>query len=213
MDQNLKTLMDLKIEKTRNALIKNNMEAHIVENAEELNELISKLIKPETSVSVGGSQTLFETGIIDQLRKMPITFNDRYDQSLTAKEIDDVHRQAFLADYLITSSNAITEDGLLYNVDGKGNRVAALIFGPKHVIVVAGANKIVPDLEAAMKRVENIAAPANAIRLNKETPCTNFGHCAHCKSKDRICSHYVVTGRQGTPGRISVIIVKESLGY
>ena len=213
MDQNIQTLMNIKLEKTRNALIKNNMETHIVENKEELNEIMTHLIKEGSSVNVGGSQTLFEAGIIDLLRDMPIQFNDRYTPNLTVEELENLHRQSFMADYFITSSNAITEDGLLYNVDGKGNRVAALTFGPKHVIVIAGINKIVPNLDAAIERVKNTVAPANAIRLNKETPCTNFGHCADCKSKDRICSHFLVTGRQATSGRITIILVKESLGY
>lgn len=213
MDQNLKTLFDLKLEKTRNALIKNNMETHIVENTEELRILMNNLVKDKSSVSVGGSQTLFETGIIDDLRSRDIIFHDRYQEGLTKEQIQDVYRKAFSDDYYIMSSNAISEEGHLINVDGNGNRVAALTFGPKHVIVIAGYNKIVVNEKEARQRVQTIAAPANAIRLNKETPCTNFGQCDDCKSKDRICSHYVVTKRQSVAGRIIVILVKENLGY
>lgn len=213
MDQNVKTLYDLKLEKTRNALIRNNMETHIVEDEGALKQLVRHLIKPHSSVSVGGSQTLFETGIIEDLRSMDITFHDRYQEGLSQEEIEDVYRLAFSDDYYIMSSNAITEEGMLFNIDGKGNRVAALTFGPKHVIVVAGFNKIVANIDEALKRVHGIAAPANALRLNKETPCTNFGQCSDCKSRDRICSHYVTTKRQGEAGRIIVILVKQNLGY
>lgn len=213
MDQNYKTLLDIKIEKTKNALIKNKMEAYVVDSIEQLHELISSMIPNDSEVNVGGSQSLFETNILDLLRTMPIVFNDRYDEKIPANQMDDLHRKAFFADYFITSSNAVTEDGLLYNVDGNGNRVAALTFGPKNVIVVVGQNKIVKNIEAAISRVREIAAPANALRLSRDTPCSNFGSCTDCKSRDRICCHYVITGRQNVVGRIKVIIVKDNLGY
>lgn len=213
MDINVKTLMDLKIERTKNALLYNNMETIVVENKKELQNVIEQMILPKSKVSVGGSQTLFEAGIIDLLRQMDIQFNDRYDPNIKPEEMNDLHRLAFSADYLIMSSNAVTEDGLLYNVDGNGNRLAALIFGPKNVIVVVGYNKIVKDIDEAVQRVKSIAAPANALRLNKDTPCTNFGECRNCRSRDRICSHFVTTGYQSHKGRIKVIIVKEKLGY
>ena len=213
MDPNVKAVIHIRMERTRNALIKNSMECHIVENAKELRDLLSHLIKEGSHVSVGGSQTLFETGVIDLLREMDIHFNDRYDPNIKPGEMDDLHRLAFSADYLLTSSNAVTEDGLLYNVDARGNRLAPLIFGPKTVIVVVGYNKIVKDLNAAVERVRTLAAPANALRLNKETPCTNFGHCYDCKSKDSICSQYVVTSRQQQKDRVKVIIIKENYGY
>ena len=111
------------------------------------------------------------------------------------------------------SSNAITENGELYNVDGNGNRVAALVWGPKSVIVVAGYNKIVKDIDEAKTRVREIAAPSNAARLGCDTPCTKTGHCMDCSSSKRICATTVITGRQRVENRIKVILVGEELGY
>lgn len=122
-------------------------------------------------------------------------------------------REAFFADTYLTSTNALTEEGELYNVDGNGNRVAAMLFGPKQVIVVAGYNKIVADMEAACRRIEKIAAPANVVRLGLSAPCAQTGECMHCHSEGRICCDYVRMGMQRTPGRIKVIIVGEPLGY
>ena len=111
------------------------------------------------------------------------------------------------------STNAITLEGELVNIDGHGNRVAALIWGPKQVIILAGMNKVCPTVEDAYRRVKNIASPANAIRLNKKTPCAQTGACGDCYSPDCICSHTVVTRRCGTPGRIKIILIGGDLGY
>ena len=124
-----------------------------------------------------------------------------------------IFRQAFTCDTYLMSANAITENGELYNVDGNGNRVAALMFGPKSVIVIAGWNKIVPDLEAARQRVRQIAAPANTTRLNTQTPCKVLGSCQDCHSDSRICCDYTVLGQQRIKGRVKVILVGEELGY
>ena len=127
--------------------------------------------------------------------------------------MDEIFRKSFFSDTYLTSTNAITENGELYNVDGYGNRVAAMIYGPKSVIVVAGINKIVKDLDQAVERVKRIAAPANSIRLDKNTPCTKTGYCVDCKKDDRICCSYTVLGHQKQKNRIKVILVGESLGY
>ena len=122
-------------------------------------------------------------------------------------------REAFFCDTYLTGTNAVTEEGELYNVDGNGNRVSAMIFGPKSVIVVAGYNKIVPNLEAARKRVREVSAPANAVRLDTKTPCKIIGTCRDCHSDERMCCSYVTLGQQRIKGRIKVIIVGESLGF
>ena len=119
----------------------------------------------------------------------------------------------FFADCYLTSCNAVTEQGELYNVDGNANRVAAMTYGPKSVICVVGYNKIVPNLEAAVARVEQVAAPANAVRLHRKTPCTVTGRCEDCHSPDRICCTTVIHRQQRVPGRIKVILVGEELGY
>ena len=126
---------------------------------------------------------------------------------------DDVFKKAFTSDIFITSTNALTMDGCLYNIDGTGNRVAAMIFGPREVIVIAGLNKICQNEEEAIARIRHCSAPANAIRLNKKTPCTKTGHCMDCHSPDRICSSYVKLAYQKQVNRIKVIIVEENLGY
>lgn len=213
MDNHTNSLEQIQLERVKKALEKNNMEAYIVANKEEVTTLIRQLIPNHSSVSVGGSQTLFEMGIIDLLRTMDIEYQDRYVQGLSREEMTQIYRQAFLCDYYISSSNAITLNGELYNVDGTSNRVAALSFGPSNVILVVGKNKIVKDLEAAKTRVEMIAAPANCIRLNKDNPCVQIGQCANCTSDTRICCTYVIHKKQNIKNRIKVILVNEDYGY
>ena len=156
---------------------------------------------------------MFETGIIEHLRIGRYNFLDRYMDGLSRTQIEEIYRKSFFTDTYLTSTNAITEDGELYNVDGNGNRVAAMIYGPKSVIVVAGINKIVKNVDEAVERVRRVAAPANSIRLNKNTPCTKTGYCANCRTDDRICCTYTVFGQQREKNRIKVILVGESLGY
>lgn len=213
MDINTRKLLDIKLETAKEALIKNNMDVRILEDKEAVREEIVKIIEDGARVSVGGSQTLFECGVIDLLRGMDITFDDRYAPNLTAEEREEIYRKAFTCDYYLTSTNALTLNGELYNVDGTANRVAAMTYGPKHVIVVCGENKVVNNLEEAKVRVETIAAPANCMRLNKETPCTKTGHCVDCHSPARICATYVTHARQQKKDRMIILLVKENLGY
>lgn len=210
MDANLKSIIDIRINKTIENLKKNRMEAYYVKTSQEAVELIDQMCKQGESVSVGGSMTLFESGVIDHLRSGKYHFLDRYEQGV---DVHQVFRDTFSCDTFFTSSNAITENGELYNVDGTGNRVSAMIYGPKSVIVVAGYNKIVPDIEAAQQRVRYTAAPANATRLDRKTPCKTIGSCVNCRSEERICSHYVIQAHQMIKGRIKVILVGEELGY
>lgn len=213
MDNNVKFVLKKRVEKTIENLEKNNMSGYFVENEEEAIEKIKDIVKEGATVAVGGSMTLFETGIIDFLRSGKYNFLDRYEKGLSKDEIEDLFRKAFSADAFFTSSNAITENGELYNVDGTGNRVAAMLYGPDKVIVVAGINKIVKDLSEAVERNKQIAAPANTKRLNKNTPCAKTGHCMDCSSPDRICNEYVLIKRQREKGRIHVIIINKELGY
>ncbi|MDF9823666.1 hypothetical protein M2475_000013 [Breznakia sp. PF5-3] len=215
MDKNVRKIMDIKLERTKKALLKNNMNAEILDDERAVLEYLKTTIEEGTRVSVGGSQTLFECGIIEALRKMPITFEDRYEEGLSREAMLELFRHAFTCDYYISSSNAVSENGELYNVDGTGNRVAALTFGPKKVFLVVGENKIVKDLSEAIARIENIAAPMNSERLDKKTPCTVTGSCSSCMSEDRICTSYVATKKQqnSNKGRITVLLVKKSLGY
>lgn len=189
------------------------MQAFFVENREQAVAKVRELIAEGSTVACGGSMTLDETGITDQLRSGRYHFLDRDQPGLTLEQRQDICRGAFTADVYLCSSNAITEDGKLYNVDGNSNRVAAMLFGPKSVIVVAGINKLASDINEAVARVKNIAAPANCVRLNRNTPCIHTGHCINCQSEDRICSNYVVMAQQCHQDRIKVIIVGEELGY
>jgi len=209
------------IEKVLENLRKNRMEAYFVERREEVVPLIKTLIKEGDTVSLGGSMTLQETGIVDLLRSGKYDFLDRARAGITPEEVQRVYRDTFSADVFFCSANAITEQGELFNVDGNCNRIAAISFGPKSVIVVAGVNKIVPDLESAIRRLKTVAAPKNTKRLSCKTYCFEKGHCmgleggmtAGCASPDRICCTYMVCAHQRIPNRIKVILVNENLGY
>jgi L-lactate utilization protein LutB len=189
------------------------MNGYYVENISDLKALVKSMLKENDIVSVGGSRTLFEAGIIDILKSGSYQYLDRYQEGLSAAELQKLFRAVFFADVYVTSSNAVTEEGELYNVDGTGNRVAAMSFGPNKVIVIAGINKLVRDMDAAYQRNRQISAPANNNRLNKNTPCTIAGECKDCKSPGRICNMFVRTGFQSNKDRMHVIIVGESLGY
>ena len=164
-------------------------------------------------ISWGGSQTISEIGLISELTHLPYTLLDR-SVATTADETRDIYLKAFNADYYLMSANAITLDGELINIDGTGNRAAALIYGPKNVIVIAGMNKIVTDQASGMDRVRNFAAPPNAIRIgHDQTPCSKTGKCHDCLSEQCICCQTVITRFSRIPKRIKVILVGEPLGY
>ncbi len=212
MNTILKESLKKRAEKTIAALEKNNMKGYLVENAEEAKKLIAELVKDDKLMTAGGSMTLAESGIQEFLREnYKGIFIDR--DVTPAEEVPELMRKAFFADTYFASTNAVTENGELYNVDGNGNRVAAMIFGPKQVIIVAGLNKIVTDLDAARDRLETYASPANCIRLERKTPCAATGRCAHCKSPDRICCDYVVMAQQRVKDRIKVIFIADEYGY
>lgn len=213
MDNNVKWVNEQKITRTIEALKKNNMNGYLVNSKVELIEKIEELMGEGATVGCGGSMSLFEQGVIDHLRSGRYKFLDRYKEGLTGEDIGKIYRDSFFADGYFTSTNAITEAGELYNVDGNGNRVAAMMFGPNKVIVIAGVNKIVKDVEEAIDRNRQIAAPANAKRLNRETPCAKVGYCMDCKSPQRICRQYTLIKSQGNPDRIHVIFLNEEVGY
>lgn len=212
--------MNQTVDTVMNNLRKNNMAAHYVATKQEVVPLVESLLCDGDSVAVGGSVTLMETGVIDLLKGGRFTYLDRYAPGLTAEERQKVFIRSMDADAYFCSSNAITMQGELYNVDGNSNRIAAMAFGPKKVIVVASVNKIVADLPAAVKRVKTIAAPMNARRLNSDTYCNKVGHCLHpdgvatdgCNSSARICCSHLICGYQRVADRIHVILVGESCG-
>lgn len=213
MDNDVKWYLEKKIERTINNLRKRNMEGFFVKDTKGLKELLIELIDENSVVGVGDSMTLFETGVIDLLRKGNYTFLDKYREGITSEEKKQIYRQNFSANTFLCSTNALTEDGELYNIDGNGSRVAPMIYGPDQVILVTGINKIVRDIEEAEKRVRNYAAPIDAKRLNKNTPCTSLGYCVDCKSPNRICNDFTIIRGQFIKDRIKVIIVEKELGY
>ena len=212
--------MEKRIEQTIKALKNNNMEAFYFENSKDALEKIAGLISKEKKTAFGGSATVMQTGIYSFLKENGYGLYDRFAEGLSREEVEEIFRKSFYADYYITSTNAITENGCLFNVDGNGNRVAAMIFGPKEVFVVTGVNKIVKDVEEAKERVRKIAAPKNTKRLSCETYCNKEGVCVACGSEmgegcaspQRICADFVLMGRQRND-RIKVFIINEELGF
>lgn len=213
MDKNLQWVYERQIERTIKALENNNMNGYLVKSKEDLIKKIDELVEENSFVACGGSQTLFEAGVIEHLREGRFDFLDRYKEGLKPQDMKDIYRKSFFADAYFTSTNAITENGELYNVDGNGNRVAAMLYGPDKVIVICGVNKIVKDVDAAIKRNEQFSAPANAKRLDTKTPCKASGYCMDCKSSDRICCEYTLIKRQRSQGRIHVIFTDDNFGY
>lgn len=204
---------EMKINRTIEALKKNNMNGYYAKNRDEVIELIKDIVSEGSKVAVGGSETLSELGILEHLRSGRYDFLDRYKEGLTREEVTNIFKQSFLADAYLSSCNAITENGELYNVDGNGNRVAAMLYGPDKVIVICGINKIVKDVDEAIKRNREISAPMNAKRLNKKTPCTKVGYCMNCNSPERICNEYTLIKKQRSSERMHVIFLNENLGY
>ncbi len=211
------------LQKTAKALNKNNMQAFVVSTKEEALQKVKDLMPEFSSVSIGGSMTLKECGIADMLSNGRYEFLDR-SKAKTDEEKMDIYRKSFFCDTYLSSSNAITLNGELYNVDGNSNPVAAMLFGPKQLIVVAGYNKIVENIDQAVLRVKEKGAPPNCERLNIDTFCRKMGKCVSltkenpfmcdgCESDGRICCSYVVMAHQRIKNRVKVILVAEELGY
>ena len=171
-----------------------------------------ELIPKGSSIGWGGSMTLTETGLMDAIQNGDYKIINR-ELAKTPEEQRKVYGEICCSDYFLMSTNAITIDGELINIDGRGNRVSFLCYGPQNVLILTGINKIVTDIDAGLKRARDIAAPPNTVRLNRKTPCAITGKCENCYSPDCICSQFVVTRRSGVPNRIKVIIIGEELGY
>ena len=212
MDNNIKTSNKAKIETIIKKLATRNMTGYYAETCEDAVRIALELTPEGSYVSFGGSITISETGIRDALKAGNYDVRDSWDAASPADGLR-IRREALLSDVFFMSTNAITIDGELINVDGTGNRVAALIFGPKKVIVVAGANKKVRDEAEARARIKTAAAPPNNVRLGNETPCALTGKCVDCLNARTICNHTVITRRSGIADRIHVILVNEDLGY
>ncbi len=215
--------MDARIEKTMEALRRNRMEAEYAATPEEAAARVMELIPEGAKVGMGGSETVKALGLLE---KVPTKASVLYNPFRAPAEMaEEMHMLGKHADVFLMSSNAVIEDGRLYNVDGNSNRTSALLHGPKKVIVIAGINKLVPDLDSAVLRVKTICAPKNAIRKNVETYCLYKGHClsidqgrgcemgAGCTAPLRMCCNHVLSAWQRVPGRIHVILVGAELGF
>lgn len=213
MNEFVQEVMNKKVEKTMKALRKHQMNPYFVQTKAEAFELLKGMIPLGSTIGVGGSVTLAEIGMLDELKQGDYSFIETQAVGLTPQQRHERYRECFLADFYLSSSNAVTEDGFLYNVDGRSNRVAALLYGPNQVMIVVGVNKIVRDLDEAKMRNCEIAAPANAMRLKRQTPCAITGTCRDCQSPERICRNCVIMGPQQDSSRIHIIIVNESLGF
>ena len=186
-----------------------NMSGYYAQSREEALELALSLIPEDSTVTMGGGTSVHEIGLVKALKEGKYNFIDR-------DEFTDKRAAALLAydaDVFLASSNALTQDGILVNIDGNANRVSALAFGPKKVVLIVGMNKVCDDLDGAMKRARNVAAPINAQRFNGSTPCTKTGACMDCKSPDTICCQFLITRYSRHTGRIHVILVNDELGF
>ena len=203
---------ELNAKKVIENLEKRNIQGFFVKTKEDALKKSLELIPNKSSICWGGSQSILQIGLIDALYKGNYNLFDRA-KATCQEEIDYIYRKAFTSDFYLASANAITLDGKIVNIDGTGNRVAAMIYGPKNVILVIGVNKICTDELSAINRVKNYASPINAIRLNKKTPCTIKGSCYDCLSNDTICCVTTVNRYSKEKNRIKVILVGEELGY
>jgi len=200
------------VERTIQALKKNNFEALYVPDAKVALEEVMKRIPDGATVGVGGSVTLAQIGLLDALKNRKIQLIWPLQQARSDEERLELFRKSFSSDVFLSSTNAVTEDGRLFNVDATGNRVGAMFIGPKKTIIICGVNKIVKDLEAAEKRVREWTAPQNAKRLGKKTPCVETGVCSDCSSPDRICNIYVSLAKKPVRTEVVVILIGENLG-
>ncbi|MDY6205643.1 MAG: lactate utilization protein [Prevotella sp.] len=210
------TPKEIRNQKLAEKLIKNlrqrHYEAFFCKNSEAIRKKVAELIPEGSSISWGGSASIRETGVTDMLKKGNYQIYDREDAT-TTEEKTSIYRKAFACDYYLSSVNAMSEDGQIVNIDGNGNRVAAITWGPRHVIFVVGLNKVCQDIDTAIKRARSVAAPINMARFDLKTPCQTDGSCHDCKSQDSICNYISILRMSHPAGRHIVLLVGEDLGF
>ena len=217
MDKPIDKYWRIRLTDLKEALDVNNFETYIADDSAEAKTIVLEKILPATapkSVSWGGSMTLISTGLYDELKNnSALNVLDTFDKNMSPEDSLERRRQSLLVDLYLTGSNAVTEAGQLVNLDMIGNRVGAITFGPKNVVILVGRNKIVASLDEALFRVKNYAAPVNTMRLNKKTPCVKTSYCEECKSPDRICNYWAITEKSFPKGRIKVVLINQDLGF
>ncbi|MGN1115489.1 MAG: lactate utilization protein [Candidatus Ornithomonoglobus sp.] len=214
MDATQKWANERRIADLIEVLKENKFDAVMAKDSDDARRIVMDMIPEGSTIAVGGSVTLNETGILDEIRKPEYRFIDRYNTK-SFEEMLDKYREGYTADVFVSSTNAVTMDGALVNIDCTGNRTSQIVFGPKKVIIVAGVNKIVDTVDEGIKRAKKIA-PMNARRITHKTPCATDDciKCSNCHSDARICNvTSIVTGCHYFPGRITIVMVPEELGY
>ena len=217
MDKPIDHYWQTRLAELKSVLEGNNFEVFYAENAQEAKRIVIEEILPKTgakSVSWGGSMTFTLTGLYDALKNNnDLQVLDTFDKSVSGEESMQRRRQALLVDLFLTGTNAVTETGKLVNLDMIGNRVAAITFGPRNVVILVGRNKIVPEVEDAMIRIKNYTAPVNSMRLDKKTPCVTTSYCEECRSPNRICNHWAITEKSFPKGRVKIVLINERSGH
>lgn len=216
MDKPIINYWQIRLADLKEELEANNFEVFLADDAVKASKIVLEEILPMTgakSVSWGGSMTFIATGLYDAIKEgQGLDVLDVFDKDISSEEKLEMRRRALLVDLFITGTNAVTETGQLVNLDMYGNRIAAITFGPKYVVVLVSRNKIVADLDQAMFRIKNYVAPTNAMRLDMKTPCVKTSYCVECNSPDRICNTWTVTEKSFPKGRVKVVLINEDLG-
>lgn len=205
--------MQERVKKTIENLLRHNIGGYYVKSPDELLALLATLLRIGETVGCGDSLTLEQTGVFDFLRSGPYQFLDKHQPGLSSAQKREIYLQNFRADTFLTGVNAVTVDGKLLNIDGNGSRVAPMLYGPKQVVVVSGTNKLTDTLEEAHYRARQFAAPLDARRLNKDTPCVKLGRCVDCNHPRRICNDFVLITGQFVKDRIKVIFIDGDYGF
>lgn len=209
MNDNIFKRNELLAQKVIKGLASRNMTGYYAASAEEAKKIALDLIPEGSSISMGGGMSVHEIGLVDALKEGNYNFIDR-DKAADKRA---AMLAAYDADFFLSGCNAMTEDGVLVNIDGNSNRVSAICQGPRKVLFIVGMNKVCDDVDGAMKRARNVAAPINSQRFGLDTPCCKTGSCMNCKSPDTICCQFLITRFSRHEGRIHVILVNDSLGF
>lgn len=212
MNENITKRNQLLAQKVIKGLESRNMKGYYAATKEEALKIALDLIPETSSVTMGGAMSAREIGLVDALKSGNYNFIER-ENATTDEEKRAAILKGYDADYFLSSANAITEDGVMINIDGNSNRVSFIAHGPKHVIFIVGMNKVCNDVDGAMKRARNVAAPINAQRFGLTTPCSKTGACMNCKSPDTICCQFLITRYSRHNDRMHVILVNDSLGF